>query len=395
MKATKELVILAAKRTPFGGFGGSLKNLSATDLGVIAAEAAIAESGVAKEDFDHVVFGNVCQTSADAIYLARHVGLRAGLAQSVPALTINRLCGSGFQALVNGAELIMTGQAKVVLTGGAESMSQAPHVVRGARWGLQLGRSQMEDSLWECLTDSFNRMPMAITAENIAERYGISQEEVDAYSVASQTRYAEGLAGGAFSDEICPVTIKSRKGEKVVDSDEHPRPTVTLDGLQRLPKVFKKDGVIHAGAASGICDGAGAIILADGDWARSQGLTPLASLESWGVVGCDPDVMGLGPVEASRKALAAIDKSADDMEMLEINEAFAPQVLGCVKELGWDLDKVNMNGGAIAVGHPLAASGARITAHLVHNVRKAGGGYALGSACIGGGQGIAVIVKGA
>ncbi len=394
MKPTKELVILAAKRTPFGGFGGSLKNLSATDLGVIAAEAALDASGVDKGDIDHVVFGNVCQTSADAIYLARHVGLRAGIGQNVPALTINRLCGSGFQALINGAELILTGQAKAVLTGGAESMSQAPHVVRGARWGLPLGRSKMEDSLWECLTDSYNQMPMAITAENIAERYGISQDEVDAYSVASQDRYEAGLAAGKFTDEICPVVIKSRKGEKVVDADEHPRPGTTVEGLARLPKVFKKDGVIHAGAASGICDGAGALIIADGEWARAKGLKPLATLESWGVVGCDPDVMGLGPVEASRAALDAIDKTADDMEMLEINEAFAPQVLGCVKELGWDLDKVNVNGGAIAVGHPLAASGARITAHLVHNVTKGSGGYALGSACIGGGQGIAVVVKG-
>ena len=393
MKPADQIVFLAAKRTPFGSFGGGLKKSSATDLGVVAAEAAIAAAGAPTSDYDHCIFGNVLQTSADALYLARHVSLRAGLPVTMPGLTVNRLCGSGFQAVISGAEQIITGQAKLTLCGGSESMSQAPHVIRGARWGLGLGKAPMEDMLWESLTDTYNNTPMAITAENIAQKHAITQDAVDRFSLASQQRWAAAHESGAFAAELAPVTIKSRRGEKVIDTDEHPRPGASLEGLAKLPKVFKRDGVIHAGAASGICDGAGALVLASAEYASAAGLTPIASLVSWGVSGCDPDFMGLGPVESSKKALAAAGLSLADMDLIEINEAFAPQVLGCAIELGIDPERVNACGGAIALGHPLAASGARITAHLIHALARRGGGLGLGSACIGGGQGIALIVR--
>jgi acetyl-CoA C-acetyltransferase/acetyl-CoA acyltransferase 2 len=394
MKPQQKIVFLGAKRTPFGTFGGALKKLSANQLGAIAAQAAVEQTGAPLEDYDHVLFGNVLQTSADALYHARHVGLNAGLPESTPALTVNRLCGSGFQAVISGAEQILTGQAELVLTGGAESMSQAPHVIRGARWGLPLGKAPMEDMLWESLNDTYCNTPMALTAENIADKHGITQEEVDAFSLASQQRWGAAQEAGVFADELCPVTLKSRRGETVVSADEHPRPQVTAEGLAKLPKVFKKDGVIHAGAASGICDGAGALVLASADYAERKDLAPLAELVSWGVTGCDPRLMGLGPVESSKKALAAAGLSFDDIDLIEINEAFAPQVVGCCRELGIDWrDKVNVHGGAIALGHPLAASGARITAHLIYALKQRGGGLGLGSACIGGGQGIAVIVR--
>lgn len=394
MKAiSTDVVFVAAKRTAFGAFGGALKKHSATDLGLIASEAALEAAGVDRAEVDHVIFGNVLQTSADAIYLARHIGLRAGLPEAVPALTVNRLCGSGFQSLINGAEQLMTGQAELVLAGGTESMSQAPHVVRGARWGLPLGKGDLEDSLWTALTDSYTGQPMAITAETLAERYSLSQDEVDTYCVESQRRFAEAQDSGRFTAEMAPITIKSRKGETVVDKDEHNRPGTTLEGLRKLPKVFKKDGVIHAGAASGICDGAAALVMCTADYARSKGLEPLARLVNWGVSGCDPKVMGIGPVPAIKRALARAEAAIADFDLIEVNEAFAPQVMAVAKELELPLDKLNVNGGAIAVGHPLGASGARITGHLIHELRRTKTRYGLGSACIGGGQGIAVIVE--
>jgi acetyl-CoA acetyltransferase family protein len=390
---SKEVYILAAKRTAFGAFGGSLKKLSATDLGVTAAEAALVASGVERADVGHVFFGNVLQTSADAIYLARHVGLRTGCPQEVPALTVNRLCGSGFEAIVQGALDIMSGGSEVALVGGSENMSQAPHVVRGARWGLPLGKSQMEDSLWTCLTDSYTGMPMAITAENLAEKYNISQDEVDAYSALSQSRFAAAQESGVFEAELTPVELKSRKGTTSFIKDEHNRPGTTAESLKKLPKVFKPDGVIHAGAASGICDGAAALVLASREYVESRGLTPLARLNGWGVSGCDPNIMGIGPVPAMKKALAMTDSSLSDYGLIEVNEAFAPQVLAVRKEMDLDLETLNVNGGALAAGHPLAASGARITAHLVHELRRQGKTHGLGSACIGGGQGIAVSIE--
>ncbi len=388
-----EIVFLGAKRTAFGTFNGALKKLSANDLGVHAAEAALAQAGVDKEDVGHVVFGNVLQSSADAIYLARHVGLRAGLPQRVPAVTVNRLCGSGFEAITAGAREILVGDAQVVLCGGTESMSQAPHVVRGGRDGFAFGRSpKLEDSLWECLTDSYTGFPMAITAENLAEQYDISREACDEYAARSQATWAAAQAAGKFADEIAPLELKSRKGSVTFEVDEHPRSS-TAEQLAKLRPVFKKDGVVTAANASGICDGAAALVIATRDYADSKGLKPLGRLVQWGVSGCDPNIMGIGPVPAARSALERAGLGMGDMDVIEVNEAFAPQYLAVEKALELPRDKTNVNGGAIALGHPLGASGARITAHLLYELKRRGGKYALGSACIGGGQGIAVIVE--
>ncbi len=389
----KDVYILSAKRTAFGTFGGALKKYSATDLAVFAAEAALAEANIERSSVDQVIMGNVMQTSVDAIYMARHVGLRCGLGQEVPALTQNRLCGSGFQAVVSGAEQIITDQAEVVLVGGSESMSQSPHIVRGARWGLPLGQSQLEDSLWSALTDTYTGMPMAITAENLAEQYNLSQEEVDAYAIASQSRFADAQTKGYFEPEIAPIEMKKRKETISFAKDEHNRPGTTADDLKKLPKIFKKDGVIHAGNASGICDGAAALVLASAAFVEGNGIKPLAKVTGWGISGCDPTIMGIGPVPATQRLLKNTQTTLADYQLIDVNEAFAPQVLAVQKELGIDADKFNVNGGAIAVGHPLGASGARITAHLVHELRRRGDRAALGSACIGGGQGISVSLE--
>ncbi len=390
----KDVVILAAKRTPFGTFGGALKDLSATDLAVHASRAALAQAGAPAEDFGHVVFGNVAQTSPDAIYLARHVGLRAGLPDRVPALAVNRLCGSGFEALVQAALLVETEQAEVVLAGGTESMSQAPLVVRGTRWGWPLGKPPpMEDMLWSALTDSYAGLPMALTAEKLAEQYRIGQEEVDAYAVESQRRWAAADEAGRFAEEIAPVELKGKKGPVTFARDEHPRPDTTVEALRKLPKAFKKDGVIHAGAASGICDGAGAFVVASRAYAERRGLRPLARIVNWGHAGVDPTIMGIGPVPAIRNALARAGAKLSDLDLFEVNEAFAPQVLAVLKELQLPRDRTNVDGGAIALGHPLAASGARIAMHLVYELRRRGVRHGIGSACIGGGQGIAVVLE--
>lgn len=388
------IVFLSAKRTPFGTFNGALKKLTATDLGVVAAKAAIEESGVTGDDINHVYFGNVLQTSQDAIYLARHVGLRSGLPIEVPAVTLNRLCGSGFEAISAGAREIMTGDADIVLVGGTESMSQAPHVIRGGRDGMTFGRPPaLEDTLWSCLTDTYTGMPMAITAENLSEQYDIDRTSCDQYAVESQTRWHMANEAGYFDAEMAPVTITSRRGDKVVDKDEHPRPESTVEGMSKLRPVFKKDGVVTAANASGICDGSAALVIANEAVAKEKGLSPIARLIAWGASGCDPKIMGIGPVPAAKKALAKAGLSLADMDLIEVNEAFAPQYLAVEKALELPREKTNVNGGAIALGHPLAASGARITTHLIHELRRRGGRYGLGSACIGGGQGIAVIVE--
>jgi acetyl-CoA acyltransferase 2 len=396
MKAAgpQDIVILSARRTPFGTFGGALKDQSATDLGVHAAKAALAQSGIAVADVGHVVFGNVAQTSADAIYLARHVGLRAGVPERVPALIVNRLCGSGFEAVVQSAMLIHTGQAEAVLCGGTESMTQAPYVLRGMRFGVPLGKPPpLEDYLWAALTDSYTGLPMALTAEKLAAEYRIGQEEVDEYSVLSQRRFAAAQEAGRFRDEIVPLELASKKGPVTFSRDEHPRPDTTVEGLRKLPKVFKKDGVIHAGAASGVCDGAGALVVASRAFAERKGLAPLARLVNWGVAGVDPSIMGIGPVPAFQNAMERAGASLSDFDLFEVNEAFAPQYLAVEKALGLPRDRTNVDGGAIAVGHPLAASGARITMHLAYELRRRKARYGLGGACIGGGQGIAVIVE--
>jgi acetyl-CoA acyltransferase 2 len=389
----EEIWFLSGKRTAFGTFGGALKDLSATDLAVESAKAALAQAKVSPEDIQHVVFGNVIQTSADAIYLPRHVGLRAGVPIPVPALGVNRLCGSGFQAFVNAAELMLSGEVQVVLAGGTESMSQAPHIIRGARWGLPLGKGQLEDSLWTALTDSYTGDPMAITAENLAVQYKISQDAVDEYSVLSQKRFAAAQESGRLAAEITPVEIKSKKGTVRFEKDEHNRPDTTVEALKKLPKVFKKDGVVHAAAASGICDGAAAAVMATRSWAESKGLKPIGRLINWGVSGCDPRIMGLGPAPAMRKLFERAEISLKDADLIEVNEAFAPQYLAVEKELGLPRDRTNVDGGALAVGHPLGASGARITLHLLYELKRRGARYGIGSACIGGGQGIALLVE--
>jgi acetyl-CoA acyltransferase 2 len=389
----EEIWFLSAKRTPFGTFGGSLKDLSATDLGVDSAKAALAQARVAADDVQHVVYGNVIQTSPDAIYLARHVGLRTGVPVPVPALGVNRLCGSGFQAFVTAAQMMLNAEADVVLAGGTESMSQAPHVIRGARWGIPLGKGQLEDALWSALTDSYTGDPMAITAENLAVQYRITQDEVDEYSVLSQKRFAAAQESGRFREEIAPVEIKSRKGTVQFEKDEHNRPETTAEGLKKLPRVFKKDGVVHAGAASGICDGAASAVLATRSWAEKRGLAPIGKLINWGIAGCDPKIMGIGPVYAIRRLLERAEMKLEEADLFEVNEAFAPQYLAVEKELKLPRAKTNVDGGAIAVGHPLGASGARITAHLLYELKRRGARYGIGSACIGGGQGIAVLVE--
>ncbi|CAM3960683.1 acetyl-CoA C-acetyltransferase [Corallococcus exiguus] len=389
----EEIYFLSGKRTPFGTYGGSLKDLSATDLAVESAKAALAQAGVSPELIEHVVYGNVVQTSSDAIYLPRHVGLRTGVPVPVPALGVNRLCGSGFQAFVTAAEMMLTGGAEAVLAGGTESMSQAPHVIRGARWGIPLGKGGLEDMLWTALTDSYTGQPMALTAEQLAVDYGLTQDDVDQYAVLTQKRFAAAQEAGRLADEIAPVTIKGKKGDTVVSKDEHNRPETTVEGLRKLPKVFKKDGVVHAGAASGICDGAGSMVMATRGFVEKHGLKPVARLVNWGVSGCDPKIMGIGPAPAIRNLLQRADAKLTDVDLFEVNEAFAPQYLAVEKELGLPRDATNVNGGAIAVGHPLGASGARITMTLAYELKRRGARYGIGSACIGGGQGIAVLVE--
>jgi len=391
--ASRDLVILSGVRTAFGTMGGALAKMTAADLAVPTATAALDKAGVKAEDVDHVVYGNVLQTANDAIYMARHIGLRAGTPNAVPALTVNRLCGSGFQSIITGAAQILTGQANVVLCGGTENMSMDPHVVHGLRSGSRFGRPpKMQDLLWECLTDTYTSLPMAMTAENLAEQHNISREACDEYASATQARWAHANENGYFDAEIVPLELKTRKGVTTFSVDEHPRPS-SPESLGKLPPVFKKDGVVSAGNASGICDGAASLVIADAAWAEKNNLDPIARLVGWGVAGCDPNIMGIGPVPAARRAMEMTGLGLDDMALVEVNEAFAPQYLAVEKVLGLDRSITNVNGGAIALGHPLAASGARITATLVHELRRRGERYGLGSACIGGGQGIAVIVE--
>ncbi len=393
-KLSKEIWIVAAKRTPFGTMSGALKDVSAIDLAVHASKAAIAQSGLNADEIDQVILGNVQQTSPDAIYGARHVGLKSGIPIERPALTLNRLCGSGFQAVISAAEQILLGDARAVLASGSENMSQAPHATWGLREGAKFGKPPvMVDTLWAGLTDSFCNLPMAMTAENLAEKYGITREQADAFGLRSQQRWAAAQESGGFADEIAPYEIVTKKGTTVVSKDEHARPQTTMEILAKLAPVFKKDGTVTAGNASGICDGAASLIVVDGEFGKSRGLTPLAKLVQWGVAGVDPKIMGIGPAPAIRNALERAGLKQDEVDLFDVNEAFAPQFLAVQKELGLPEEKVNVNGGAIALGHPLGASGARITANLIYTLRRQNKRYGVGSACIGGGQGIAVVLE--
>lgn len=391
---SRDCWIVAARRTAFGAFGGALRTVRATELGAHAARAALTQSGLRSDEIDQVVFGNVVQSWPDDAYCARHVALRAGLPVPVPALTVNRLCGSGFQAAVTAAQEILSGDAEACLVGGTESMSGAPHVVRGARWGYPFGKAPpLEDLLWTTLTDEYAGCSMGITAENVAERYGITREACDAYAAESQRRWAAADREGRLREEITPFEVGGKKGPVTFDRDEHPRPETTAEGLARLTPVFKPDGVVTAGNASGISDGAAALVLASRPLAERRKLVPLARLVAWGVVGVEPRFMGMGPVPAITRALARARLQLADMDLVEVNEAFAAQYLAVEKEAALPRDKTNVDGGAIALGHPLAASGARILVHLVYELRRRKARYGIGAACIGGGQGIAVIVE--
>jgi acetyl-CoA acyltransferase 2 len=382
----KEIVILSAARTAIGKFGGAFRDLTATQLGVIAARAALERANVTPAKIDHVIFGNVLQTSADAAYLARHIALKAGVPQAVPALTVNRLCGSGFEAIISGAQLLLLNEAQFVLAGGTENMTQAPHVIRGARFGLPLGQGQLEDSLWAALTDTYCNLSMAETAENLAIKYGVTREQADDYAYQSQMRTKAAQESGRLSEEIVPLA-------GVLECDEHPRPGTTRDALAELKPVFRRDGVITAGNASGITDGAAAVVLSTAEKAAAERLKPLARIVSWGITGCDPSLMGIGPVPASRIALERAGLSLKQIDLVEVNEAFACQYLAVEKELDLDREKVNVNGGAIAIGHPLGATGTRITTTLIYELKRRNARYGLGSACIGGGQGIALLLE--
>ena len=374
-------------------YSGALKDVSALELGAIAAKAAFERTGVKPEWIEHAVVGNVMQTSADAIYGARHVALKAGVPIEVPALTVNRLCGSGIQAAVSGAQIIQLGEADIVLSGGIESMSQAPHVLRGLRNGLRLNQGKLEDSLYEALLDPYCGLFMAQTAEKCAAKYNISREEQDAYALRSQQAASRAWEAGKFKDEVTPVEIKSRRGVTVVDKDDHLRPDTTLEGLAKLPAAFSKDGTVTAGNASGIVDGGAALILASDKAVKEKALKPLGRLVAWGVVGVEPSLMGMGPAPATRKALAKAGLKLSDIDLIEVNEAFSGQYLAVEKELGLDREKTNVNGGAIALGHPLGMTGTRLLLTLLLELGRRGRRYGLATACIGGGQGIAAIVE--
>ena len=393
MNQKPEVFIVGGARTPMTDYVGALKDVSAIDLGAIASRGAFEKTGVKPDWVDHTVVGNVLQTSSDAIYGARHVALKAGVPVEMPALTVNRLCGSGIQAAVSGGQLIQLGEANVVLTGGMESMSQAPHVIRGLRTGLKLGQGKLEDYLWEALLDPYCGCTMAMTAENCAAKYGITREEQDCFALRSQQLADQAWREGRLVEEIVPVEVKGRKGVQLVDRDDHLRPETTLEILAKLPAAFKKDGTVTAGNASGIVDGGAALILASREAVDRHGMRPLGRLVDWAAVGVEPSFMGMGPAPSTRAVLARAGIALEDIDLIEVNEAFAGQYLAVEKELGLDRNKVNVNGGAIALGHPLGMSGARLLLTLLLELRRRGKKRGLATACIGGGQGIAAIVE--
>ena len=390
---TKDVFILGGKRTPMGEYVGALKDISAIDLGAIASKAALETTGVAAEEIDHTIIGNALQTSGDAIYGARHVALKAGVPFDRPALTVNRLCGSGIQSIISGAQMIQLGEAQTCLVGGMESMSQAPHVIRGARSGFALGQGKLEDSLMVALLDTYCNTPMAGTAENLARKFEISREEQDKYALRSQQAAKRALNSGVFAEEIVPVEIKSRKGSTFFDHDDHMRPETTMEGLAKLRPAFAKDGFVTAGNASGIVDGAASLVIAGEAFVKSKNLKPLGRIVSWAYTGVEPEIMGIGPVPASLQALEKAGLRLDDLGLIEVNEAFAAQYLAVEQELGLDRDKTNVNGGAIALGHPLAATGTRLVLTMLLELKRRNGRYGLATACIGGGQGIAIICE--
>ena len=394
MKVNKDIVIVDGRRTPYGAFGKSLKDHSATDLGVESTTALFNATDIAPDKIEHVIFGNALQTSPDAIYLARHVALRCRIPRQVPAVTVNRLCGSGFETIIQAARHILLGEEEVILAGGTENMSMAPHCLWGARWGdMRLSDGKMVDLLWTALTDSYSGCSMAQTAENLADQFDISREAADEYAYRSQMRASEAWGAGKMQNEVSPVTVETKKGEQTIDTDEHIRPDTSLKKLAKLKPYFKKDGTVTAGNASGICDGSGSVIVTSAERAEKEGWNPIGRLHGWGIAGVEPSIMGIGPVEASQKALANVSMDLDDMALVEVNEAFASQYLAVEKELGLDREITNVNGGAISIGHPLASSGTRLTITILKELQRRKEQFGLATACIGGGQGAAVILE--
>jgi len=387
-------VILSACRTPIGSFGGVFKDLSASDLGAVAIGEAIRRAGIDAVDLGDVIMGCVLQAGA-GMNVARQAAIKAGVPVAVPGETINRVCGSGLQAVVHAVEAIRVGYTELVLAGGTESMSNAPYLLPGARWGYRMGHGSVADSLLlEGLTCAMKGCHMGMTAETIVERYGISRADQDAFAAESQRRAQEAIASGAFTEEIVAVPVPQRKGDPIqVDKDEYPRPGTTPDVLATLKPAFKKDGSVTAGNASGINDGAAALVVAGAERARRMGKTPIARVLGFATTGIDPAIMGMGPVEATKKALSRAGLSVPDVDLFELNEAFASQSLAVARELGLDLAKVNIRGGAIALGHPIGASGARLLTTLIHALRARGGGRGVASLCVGGGMGTAMVVE--
>ncbi len=396
MAQTTDIAIVSGARTPMGRYCGKLRDFTAMELGAIAAQEAIRRSGVDAKEFDHAVFGNAQQTSGDSLYGARHVALKAGLPIQTPALTVNRICGSGIQSLVNAAQVIQLGEASTVLAGGIESMSQAPHVVRGARWGFGLGEGKMEDSLMVALLDTYCGLYMANTAELYAEQQGITRQMMDEFALQSQQKAGAAQQACRLAEEITPVPLRNRKGEptgEMFEKDDHLRPDTTMENLAKLKPAFGKNGTVTAGNASGIVDGGAAVVMTTLDQAQKRGLKPMGRIVSWGIAAVEPKIMGSGPVPSSRLALKKAGLTLNDIDLIEVNEAFAGQYLAVEKELGLDRSKVNVNGGAIALGHPLGATGTRLVLTLLFELRRRKAKYGLATACIGGGQGIAMIVE--
>ena len=388
-----DIFIIGGARTPMSRHGGALKDVSAIDLGAVAARASFERTGVQPDWIDHTVIGNVLQTSSDAVYGARHVALKAGVPIEVPALTVNRVCGSGIQAAISGAQMLQLGEADLVLTGGIESMSQAPHIIRGLRSGLRLGQGRLEDSLYEALLDSYSGLYMAQTAEHCATKYQISREAQDAFALRSQELAAEAWASGRLAAEVTPVEWTTSKGPVSVSRDDHLRPDTTAERLAALSPAFSPSGTVTAGNASGIVDGGAALILASARAVNDRSLRPIGRLVAWATVGVDPAFMGMGPAPATRKALLAAGLALDQIDLIEVNEAFAGQYLAVEAELGLDRSRTNVNGGAIALGHPLGMTGTRLLLTLTLELGRRGQRYGVATACIGGGQGIAAIVE--
>ena len=389
-----EVVIVAAVRTPIGSFGGSLKDISTVDLGSLVIKNAIERAGLEPEQVDEVIMGNVLGAGLGQ-NVARQMSVHAGVPVTVPAFTINKVCGSGLKAVQLAVQAVLCGDAEVVVAGGAENMSQAPYILPNQRWGSRMGNATVVDTmLRDGLTDGFEDYHMGITAENVAEQYGITREDQDSFALQSQKRAVAAVEAGRFKEEIVPVEIPQRRGEPLVfDTDEFPRKDVSLEGLSKLRPAFQKDGSVTAGNSSGINDGAAAVVVMSAEKAKELGITALATIKSYASAGLDPKVMGCGPIYASRKALEKAGLTDADFDLVESNEAFAAQACAVAKELNLDLEKVNVNGGAISLGHPIGASGCRILVTLLHEMQKRDAKRGLATLCIGGGMGTALIVE--